>query len=74
MAIQAAVHGSYLTDLLPDLVAAAGMALRASNTRGEPTAQPDHLPESHRPMAAPELTDQAPPTPAHIPQQGTQPR
>ena len=56
------------------LLAAAGIALRASNTRGEPTAQPDHLPESHRPMAAPELTDQAPPTPAHIPQQETQPR
>ena len=55
------------------LLAAAGIALRATNTHGEPTAQPAHLPESHGPMATPELTDQDQPTPAHTPQQ-TQPR
>jgi hypothetical protein len=49
-------------------------ALRATNTHGEPAAQPDHLPESHRPMAAPELTDQDRATSARVSQQQTQPR
>src|SRR5581483_6479923 len=56
------------------LLAAAGIALRATNTRGEPAAQPDHLPESHGAMAAPELTDQDRPVLPHVSQQKAQPR
>jgi predicted MFS family arabinose efflux permease len=44
------------------LLAAAAIALRATNTRGEPAAQPDHLPASHGVMPAAELTDEAAPT------------
>jgi EmrB/QacA subfamily drug resistance transporter len=39
------------------LLAAAIIALRAANTRGEPQAQPGHLPGSHDRLPAPELTD-----------------
>jgi len=39
------------------LLAAAVIALRATNTRSEPAAQPDHLPASHDRIPAPELTD-----------------
>ena len=39
------------------LLAAAIIALRAANTRGEPAAQPGHLPGSHDRIPAPELTD-----------------
>jgi MFS family permease len=39
------------------LLAAAIIALRATNTRGEPAAHPDHLPASHDRIPAPELTD-----------------
>jgi MFS family permease len=51
------------------LLVAAGIALGATNTRGEPAAQPDHLPASHGPIPATERADHAPPTP-----QETQPR
>jgi predicted MFS family arabinose efflux permease len=43
------------------LLAAALIALRATNTRGEPSAHSDHLPASHDRIRAPELTDQAAP-------------
>jgi len=39
------------------LLAAAVIGLRATNTRGEPTVHPDHLPASHDRIPAPELTD-----------------
>jgi MFS family permease len=39
------------------LVAAAVIALRATNTRGEPAAHPGHSPASHDRIPAPELTD-----------------
>ncbi len=39
------------------LVAAAIIALRATNTRGEPAAHPSHLPASQDRIPAPELTD-----------------
>jgi EmrB/QacA subfamily drug resistance transporter len=39
------------------LLAAAVIALRAANTRGEPAAHPDHLSASHDRIPAPELTD-----------------
>jgi EmrB/QacA subfamily drug resistance transporter len=39
------------------LLAAALIALRASNARGEPQDQPGPLPASHEPVPAPELTD-----------------
>ena len=39
------------------LLAAAVIGLRATNTRGEPTAQPAHLPPSDDRVPAPELTD-----------------
>jgi len=39
------------------LLAAAIIALRATNTRGEPAAHPDHLPASLDRIPAPELTD-----------------
>jgi EmrB/QacA subfamily drug resistance transporter len=39
------------------LLAAAIIALRATNTRGEPAPHPDHLPASHDRIPAPELTD-----------------
>ena len=48
------------------LLAAVGIALRA-NTRDEPAAQPDHLPASHAPMAAPERAGQTRPAPALAP-------
>jgi MFS family permease len=38
-------------------LAAAVIALRATNTRGEPAAHPDHLPGSHDRILAPEPTD-----------------
>src|SRR5258708_7849221 len=38
------------------LVAAAVIALRATNTRGEPAAHPGHSPASHDRLPAPELT------------------
>jgi EmrB/QacA subfamily drug resistance transporter len=56
------------------LLAAAGIALRATNTRGEPAAPPAHLPASHGVRPAAELTGQAAPAPAHAPRQGTKPR
>lgn len=49
------------------LLAAAGIALRANNIRGESAAQPDHLPASHAPMPAPERADQTRPAPAPAP-------
>jgi MFS family permease len=55
------------------LLAAAGIALRATNTRGEPAAQPDRPAASHDPEPAAERAGQAPPAPAHAPQQ-TRPR
>jgi predicted MFS family arabinose efflux permease len=55
------------------LLAAAGIALRATNTRGEPAALSDRQPASHDPEPAAEQADQAPPAPAQAPQQ-TQPR
>jgi predicted MFS family arabinose efflux permease len=39
------------------LLAAAVIAVRASNTRGEPAAHPGHLPAGHDRIPAPELTD-----------------
>jgi hypothetical protein len=48
-----------------DLLAAAGIALRATNTHGEPEAQPGQLPASHGVRPAPTQTGQAAPTPAH---------
>jgi MFS family permease len=39
------------------LLAAAIIALRATNTRGEPQAHPDHLPASHDRIPARELSD-----------------
>ena len=39
------------------LLAAAVIALYATNTRGEPAAHPDHFPASHDRIPAPELTD-----------------
>jgi hypothetical protein len=39
------------------LLAAAVIALRATNTRGEPAAQPDDIHASHDPIPAPGLTD-----------------
>ncbi len=56
------------------LLAAAGIAVRSTNTHGEPAAQPEQLPVSHRPVPAPEMTGQDQPTPARTPQQETQPR
>jgi hypothetical protein len=54
------------------LLTTAGIAPRATSTHGEPAVQPDHLPASHGVRPAAELTGQAPPTPAHTPQE-TQP-
>jgi MFS family permease len=51
------------------MLAAAGIALRATNTHGEPAAQPDPQPARHGPVPAAERADEAPPTPAHTPQQ-----
>ncbi len=56
----AALTGGYQRALLACaifLLAAAIIALRATNTRGEPAAHPDHLPASHDRVPAPELTD-----------------
>jgi MFS family permease len=39
------------------LLAAAVIALRATNTRGEPAGHPDHFPASHDRIRAPELTE-----------------
>jgi hypothetical protein len=39
------------------VLAAAVIALRATNTRGEPAAHPDHLPASHDRIPTPDLTD-----------------
>lgn len=39
------------------LLAAAGIGLRATNTRGEPTAPPDDIHVGHERIPAPELTD-----------------
>jgi EmrB/QacA subfamily drug resistance transporter len=39
------------------LLAAALLALRATNTRGEPAAPADHIPAAHDRMPAPELTE-----------------
>ena len=36
------------------------MSLRATNTRGEPTAPPDDIHAGHERIPAPELTDQKP--------------
>ena len=42
------------------LLAAALIGLRATNTRGEPAAPPDHIHAGHERIPAPELTDQKP--------------
>jgi hypothetical protein len=49
-----------------------GIALRATNTHGEPANLPGRQPASHGPVPAAERADQASPTPAHTRQQ-TQP-
>jgi EmrB/QacA subfamily drug resistance transporter len=56
----AALTGGYQRALLACavfLLAAAVIALRATNTRGEPAAQPAHPPASDDRVPAPELTD-----------------
>jgi len=55
------------------LLAAAGIALHATSTHGEPAAQPGRQPASHGARPAAELTDQAAPAPAHAHEE-TQPQ